>query len=85
MSKPKVYFACLISGGREDADFYGQIIDLLHNYSQVLSEIFAIKKLSAMVEGSPSLTLVEYQELSTVEQAIQKFLASLQPLSVRAA
>jgi len=36
----KVYFACSIRGGREDALVYGQIVDLINKYGKCLSELF---------------------------------------------
>jgi len=137
----KVYFACSIRGGRDDADLYGELVGIIKKYAEVLTEIFASKsltpvgmkepsgdiwsndirwigqsdaviaevtnpslgvgyeiaraekmskpilclfrpenekKLSAMIQGSPSATVVEYWQLDTAEHAIATFLGNLQ-------
>jgi len=43
----KVYFACSIRGGRDDAEWYGELVGIAKKYSEVLTEIFADKKLTA--------------------------------------
>lgn len=43
----KVYFACSIRGGRGDADWYGSLVGITKKYAEVLTEIFADKKLTA--------------------------------------
>jgi len=49
MSKLKVYFACSIRGGRDEAGSYEQIVEYISNSAVVLSEVFADQKLT--VEG----------------------------------
>ena len=36
----KIYFACSIRGGREDAAIYSQLVEIINNYARVLSELF---------------------------------------------
>lgn len=43
----KVYFACSIRGGRDDADTYGELVTIIKRYAEVLTEIFADKTLTA--------------------------------------
>jgi hypothetical protein len=136
----KVYFACSIRGGREDADYYGELVRIISKYAVVLTEIFADKtltaagmsnpstdiwsndlrwigqadaivaevtnpslgvgyeiaaaekmgkpilclfrsgkgrKLSAMIDGSPGATVIEYSNVQSAEHAIAAFLANL--------
>lgn len=42
----KIYFAASITGGRKDKEIYFQIIKLLKNYGQVLTEYIGDKNLS---------------------------------------
>jgi len=37
----KVYFACSIRGGRDDAELYGQLIEIIKRHAHILTEIFA--------------------------------------------
>ena len=46
----KIYFAGSISGGRGDVDLYGQIIEHLKNYGEVLTEFIGEQSLSGMGE-----------------------------------
>lgn len=136
----KVYFACSIRGGRDDADWYGDLVEVIKKYAELLTEIFADKqlttagmskpsgeiwsndikwigqadaiiaevtnpslgvgyeiakaekmgkpilclfrqegerKLSAMIDGSPSATIFEYEDLNSAEHAIVTFLSNL--------
>lgn len=136
----KVYFACSIRGGRDDVDHYGQLVKVVGKYADVLTEVFADKKLtaegmpnpsgdiwsndirwigqadaviaevtspslgvgyeiamaekmgkpvlclyrkkadkklSAMIEGSPGTSIVEYSDATSVEHAIATFLANV--------
>jgi len=43
----KIYFAGAIRGGRDDADLYRQIISLLQNYGDVLTEHIGDENLSS--------------------------------------
>lgn len=136
----KVYFACSIRGGRDDAAYYANLVTLIKKYAEVLTEIFADKsltaagmnkpsgdiwsndirwigqadaviaevtnpslgvgyeiaaaekmgkpilclfragegrKLSAMIDGSPGATIIEYSSIETAEHAIASFLKNL--------
>lgn len=46
----KIYFACSIRGGRDDAELYAQLVAHIKTQAIVLSEIFADGKLT--VSGS---------------------------------
>ncbi len=50
----KVYFACSIRGGRDDAEWYGQLVQLAKKHCEVLTEIFADKKLTAVGMDKPT-------------------------------
>lgn len=50
----KVYFACSIRGGRDDAEWYGQLVTATKKYAEVLTEIFADKKLTAAGMNKPT-------------------------------
>jgi nucleoside 2-deoxyribosyltransferase len=50
----KVYFACSIRGGRDDADWYASLVGITKKYAEVLTEIFADKKLSASGMQQPA-------------------------------
>jgi nucleoside 2-deoxyribosyltransferase len=53
----KIYFAGSIRGGRGDREIYGQIITILQNYGQVLTEHIADAKISSY--GQTNMTDVE--------------------------
>ncbi len=50
----KVYFACSIRGGRDDAEMYGQLVVLIKKYANILTEVFADKQLTAAGMAKPS-------------------------------
>lgn len=50
----KVYFACSIRGGRDDAELYGQLIEAIRPHATVLTEIFADKKLTPQGMNKPA-------------------------------
>jgi nucleoside 2-deoxyribosyltransferase len=50
----KVYFACSIRGGRDDADIYGEFVETIKKYAEVLTEVFADKKLTAAGSVGPT-------------------------------
>lgn len=50
----KIYFACSIRGGRDDADTYRRLVEYIKKSAIVLSEIFADGKLSASGMNLPS-------------------------------
>lgn len=136
----KVYFACSIRGGRDDQVIYSEIVKHLNTRCELLTEIFADKKLtnqgmnkpsseiwkidtnwvkeavgliaevsnpslgvgyeiakaeewgkkilclyriqegkklSAMIEGSPNIKLVNYNDISEAKDSINNFLETL--------
>lgn len=136
----KIYFACSIRGGRDDAEIYAEIVKSLKTKAELLTEVFADgkltsmgmnkpsyeihktditwikeadaviaevtnpslgvgyeiakaeewgkpvlclyrsspdKKLSAMIEGSPGVHVVEYQTLHELDKPVAKFISSL--------
>lgn len=136
----KVYFACSIRGGRDDQGIYSEIVKHLNTRCELLTEIFADKKLtnqgmnkpsseiwkidtnwvkeavgliaevsnpslgvgyeiakaeewgkkilclyriqegkklSAMIEGSPNIKLVNYNDISEAKDSINNFLETL--------
>lgn len=50
----KIYFACSIRGGREDAETYAQLVEYVKTKATVLSEIFADGTLTASGMNKPS-------------------------------
>lgn len=50
----KVYFACSIRGGRDDAEVYAEIVSYLKTRCQLLTEIFADQKLTSRGMNKPS-------------------------------
>lgn len=50
----KVYFACSIRGGRDDAEIYAELVTIIARHGQLLTEIFADKKLTSQGMNKPS-------------------------------
>lgn len=50
----KIYFACSIRGGRDDAETYAALVEHIKTKATVLSEIFADGKLTASGMNMPS-------------------------------
>lgn len=50
----KIYFACSIRGGRNDADIYAQLAEHIKSRSTLLTEIFADGKLTSQGMNKPS-------------------------------
>ena len=42
----KIYFACSIRGGRDDAELYGELVSYIKTRATLLTEIFADEKLT---------------------------------------
>ncbi len=64
----KIYFACSIRGGRDDAEVYAQLVEHIKSKAQVLSEIFADGKLTA--QGSKgSSRAIHDKDLAWVREA----------------
>lgn len=49
--QPKIYFACSIRGGREDAELYAELCHHIKSQAYLLTEIFSDHKLTP--QGSP--------------------------------
>lgn len=49
----KVYFACSIRGGRDDAELYGKLVETIKKHATVLTEIFADQKLTSQGMNKP--------------------------------
>lgn len=64
----KVYFACSISGGRNDADIYEKIVGILKTNCQLLSEIFADQKLTSLGMNKPEKHIYK-TDMSWIHQA----------------
>ncbi|TET53103.1 MAG: nucleoside 2-deoxyribosyltransferase, partial [Anaerolineales bacterium] len=64
-----IYFAGSISGGREDAAQYRQIIALLAEYGQVLTEHVGDPELSASGESRRTSAEVYQQDMDWLAQA----------------
>ncbi len=64
----KIYFACSIRGGRDDAESYAALVRHIKSRTVVLSEIFADGKLTT--DGSPGRSCgIHAQDLTWVRQA----------------
>ena len=50
----KIYFAGSITGGRDDAELYSEIIEYLKSFGEVLTEHVGSKKISSMGEDNGS-------------------------------
>lgn len=64
----KIYFACSIRGGRDDAEIYQELVNHIKTRAVVLTEIFADNKLTP--DGSPDPSaLIHERDMSWVEEA----------------
>ena len=43
----KIYFACSIRGGRDDAELYAELVSYIKTRATLLTEIFADNKLTS--------------------------------------
>lgn len=55
----KVYFACSIRGGRDDAEWYGELVQVIKEHAEVLTEIFADNKLTPQGMNKPAREIWE--------------------------
>ncbi len=68
MGNKKIYFACSIRGGRNDAETYAKLVSYINTRADVLSEIFANNKLTSA--GSSGLSKDIYaKDIAWVERA----------------
>lgn len=64
----KIYFACSIRGGRDDAEIYGELVSHIKTRAIVLSEIFADNKLTPEGSSDPS-DFIHTRDMSWVTEA----------------
>lgn len=64
----KVYFACSIRGGRDDADLYAELVQTIKERAEVLTEIFADQKLTPQGMNKPAREIWE-TDLAWVKEA----------------
>ena len=65
----KIYFAGSIRGGREDADLYMQIIEILSNYGEVLTEHVGDPSLTSLGDDGPSDRFIHDRDLEWLQVA----------------
>jgi len=68
MTKPKIYFAGSITGGRGDSDLYAQIIELLKSYGTILTEHIGDKNLTSGGENKTSEYIYD-RDINWVDEA----------------
>ncbi len=64
----KIYFACSIRGGRDDAEIYQELVDHIKTKAVVLTEIFADNKLTPQGSPDPS-EFIHERDMSWVTEA----------------
>lgn len=64
----KIYFACSIRGGRDDAELYAELVETIKKHSEVLTEIFADGALSLMGSAGTSSEIYE-KDITWVREA----------------
>ena len=65
----KIYFAGSIRGGREDADLYRQIIEILSNYGEVLTEHVGDPSLTSLGDDGPSDRFIHDRDVEWLKAA----------------
>lgn len=65
----KIYFAGSIRGGREDRDLYAEIIDMLKNYGEVLTEHIADKNISHMGQIEMTAEEIYNKDMAWLKEA----------------
>lgn len=65
----KIYFAGSIRGGREDSDLYAQIIDMLKNYGEVLTEHIADKNITHMGQTEMTVEEIYNKDMAWLKEA----------------
>jgi len=65
----KIYFAGSIRGGREDADLYMQIIEILSNYGEVLTEHVGDPSLTSLGDDGPSDRFIHDRDVEWLKAA----------------
>lgn len=64
----KIYFACSIRGGRDDAELYAKLVDIIKANAKLSTEIFAHGSLTTMGSPGPSEAIYK-QDLAWIEQS----------------
>ena len=64
----KIYFACSIRGGRDDAELYGELVAHINTKANVLSEIFADKTLTPQGSAGASADIYA-KDIAWVKEA----------------
>ena len=65
----KIYFAGSIRGGREDADLYMQIIEILSNYGEVLTEHVGDPSLTSLGDDGPNDRFIHDRDVEWLQAA----------------
>lgn len=65
----KIYFAGSIRGGREDAAIYAEIIKILSQYGEVLTEHIGDPKLTAMGDDGPTDMFIHDRDMNWLYSA----------------
>ena len=65
----KIYFAGSIRGGREDRDLYADIIGMLKNYGEVLTEHIADKNISEMGQVEMTAEEIYNKDMNWLKEA----------------
>jgi nucleoside 2-deoxyribosyltransferase len=63
----KIYFAASITGGRDDAPMYAQIVELLRQHGTVVSEHIGLETLTSEGETGLDDTFIHDRDLEWVE------------------
>ena len=65
----KIYFAASIRGGRDDAGFYAEMINLLKPYGTVLTEHFGDITIKSSTGTGNDVGLIYQQDLAWIKEA----------------
>lgn len=65
----KIYFAGSIRGGREDAELYMRIIELLSSYGTVLTEHVGDRTMSSLGEHGPKESYIFERDIAWVNES----------------
>jgi hypothetical protein len=64
----KVYFACSVRGGRDDAAIYAHIVTLIKPFAKVLTEVFTDGNLTPM-GGNGTVEAIRKQDMIWLQKA----------------
>lgn len=65
----KIYFAGSIRGGRDDKALYAELIAMLSNFGQVLTEHIGDQTLSALGDDGPNDTFIYNRDMQFLHEA----------------